>query len=212
MHDRAYSYWRGLAWALLLIVLINGRTSFAWKPIASSGSPITSYSLKQSHPGEASSSHELATSYSQFGSDKDVDDLVLPHSAVNGVETGTITHPIILNEDQENHYDSYILKDDVFKESSLSFSRTPVYSSSSSLSSSSDRCSVKKFAFNQDGAVEYNNELPELNQFTLCFWMRFTNHSGDHVMLTYEGECGFSLIIIRTLNCKFFLFFNCDVQ
>lgn len=186
MHDRAYSYWSGLAGALLLIILINGRTSFAWKPIASSGSPITSYSLKQSHPGEASSSHELATSYSQFGSDKDDDDLVLPHSAVNGVEAGTINHPIILNEDQENHYDSYILKDDVFKESSLSFPRTPVYSSPSS--SSSDHCSVKKFAFNQDGAVQYNNELPELNQFTLCFWMRFTNHSGDHVMLTYEAE------------------------
>ncbi|XP_034488876.1 uncharacterized protein LOC117792733 [Drosophila innubila] len=202
MYNREYSYC-GLAF--LLIVTFFG-CGTAWKPIASSGLPITSYSLKQSHPGEASSSHELATSYSQFGSNKDndhdhdnddEDDLVLPHSTVNAVETGSISHhPIILNDDQENHYESYILKDDVIKASSLSLPRTPLYVSSSSSSSSSslsaslssDRCSVKKFAFNQDGAVEYNNELPELDQFTLCFWMRFTNHTGDHVMLTYEAE------------------------
>ncbi|KAM8718378.1 hypothetical protein ACLKA7_000190 [Drosophila subpalustris] len=184
--------WSGLA---LVLFVINGLPSCvfvsAWKPIGSSLSPITSYSLKQSHPGEASSSHELATSYSQFDHNKDNDhvvddhdDLVLPHSTplhVNGVDAGSI----LLNDHEHNHYESYILKDDLIKESSLSFPRTtpPLYASTAS-----DRCSVKKFAFNQDGTVQYNNDLPELDQFTLCFWMRFTNHSGDHVMLTYEAE------------------------
>ncbi|EDW66452.1 uncharacterized protein b6 [Drosophila virilis] len=178
LHNRLF--WpTGCGAGLLLITLLGGvRVSFAWKPIAS-GSPITSYSLKQSHPGEASSSHELTTSYGQFGGDqKEEDDLLLARAAVvNGVETG-ITHPITLADDHENHYESYSLKDDVVEEPSLSFPRSPLYVA--------DRCSVKKFAFNQDGAVEYGNELPELDQFTLCFWMRFTNHSGDHVMLTYQ--------------------------
>ncbi|XP_064540249.1 uncharacterized protein b6 [Drosophila montana] len=174
LHNRAI--WpTGCGAGLVLITLLGARISFAWKPIAS-GSPITSYSLKQSHPGEASSSHELATSYAQFGGDQKEEDAI-----VNGVETG-ITHPITFADDHENHYESYSLKDDVVvDEPSLSFPRTPLYVSD-------DRCSVKKFAFNQDGAVEYNNELPELDQFTLCFWMRFTNHSGDHVMLTYQVE------------------------
>ncbi|XP_060661722.1 uncharacterized protein LOC132795179 [Drosophila nasuta] len=186
MHNRARI---SVGQALLLIILLNGRISFAWKPIASSGSPITTYSLKQSHPGEASSSHELATSYSQFGADKDENDLVsLPHAAAvtaseAGVGVGVLTHPITLSDDQENHYESYILKDDVIKESTLSFPRSPLYAAAAA----ADQCSVKKFAFNQDGVVEYNNELPELEQFTLCFWMRFTNHSGDHVMFTYEA-------------------------
>ncbi|TDG39680.1 hypothetical protein AWZ03_013899 [Drosophila navojoa] len=162
--------------AFLLLVHVD--SSLGWKPIASGGSPITSYSLKQSHPGEASSSHELATSYAQFGDSKEEDDLLLTRAAViNGVES---PHPITLIDDHDNHYKSYGLKDDVIEEPTISFPRSDIYAS--------DRCSVKKFAFNQDGAVEYDNELPELDQFTLCFWMRFTNHSGDHVMLTYEVE------------------------
>lgn len=51
-----------------------------------------------------------------------------------------------------------------------------------------DSCAVKKYAFNHDGVVQYSNKIPELNQFTVCYWMRFTNHSGDHVMLTYAGK------------------------
>lgn len=162
-----------------LLLLVHVGNSLGWKPIASGSSPITSYSLKQSHPGEASSSHELATSYAQFGEPKEEDDLLLTRAAlINGVES---SHPITLIDDHDNHYKSYGLKDDAIEKPTISFPRSNLYAS--------DRCSVKKFAFNQDGAVEYDNELPELDQFTLCFWMRFTNHSGDHVMLTYEGEC-----------------------
>lgn len=161
---------------LITLTLFHGHLCLAWKPIASSGA---SYTLKQSHPGEASSSHELATSYAQFNGDnnKDEEDLVLAHAAlVDGVKTGS---GLRLNADQENHYESYSLGDEAIKDPSLSFARSPLYVS--------DSCSVKKFAFNQDGIVIYDNELPELDQFTICFWMRFTNHSGDHVMFTYEG-------------------------
>lgn len=167
-------YSRACGLTFLVITLFHGRLCLAWKPIASGAS----YSLKQSHPGEASSSHELATSYAQFdGESKDEEDLVLAHAALaNGVKSGS---GIRVSDDHENHYESYSLSEEAIKDSSLTFARSPLYAS--------DNCSVKKFAFNQDGAVKYDNELPELDQFTICLWMRFTNHSGDHVMLTYEG-------------------------
>ncbi|XP_034649983.1 uncharacterized protein LOC117889633 [Drosophila subobscura] len=178
--------------------------SLAWKPIAvssgsgsgsgSGSSSTASYSLKQSHPGSASSSHELATSFAQFGAGKDSeevggagvgggeDELLLARSAiVNGVEhSSSLGHPITFGDHVEDQYESYSIEDEAHKEPQLTFTRSPLYGS--------DRCSVKKFAFNQDGEVEYGSPLlPELDQFTLCFWMRFTNHSGDHVLLTYEA-------------------------
>ncbi|XP_017006581.2 uncharacterized protein b6 [Drosophila takahashii] len=163
-------------------VLLNAVASFAWKPIAG-GSPIGStaaYSLKQSHPGSASSSHEMSTSFSQFasGSEKETaeDELGLLGRA------DPSQHPISFADHVEDQYESYSIEDEAAAaapKEPLTFARTPLYGS--------DRCSVKKFAFNQDGEVEYGNPMPELDQFTLCFWMRFTNHSGDHVLLTYEA-------------------------
>ncbi|XP_017054813.1 uncharacterized protein LOC108097182 [Drosophila ficusphila] len=182
---------QGLPLTLLSMVLLCAATSFAWKPIAvsSSGSGISgstaAYSLKQSHPGAASSSHEISTSFSQFNNDgKETavdaeDDLLLGRAPiVNGVDSSaSLSHPISFVDHVEDQYESYSIEDEAPKEP-LTFARTPLYGS--------DRCSVKKFAFNQDGEVEYGNPIPELEQFTLCFWMRFTNHSGDHVLLTYE--------------------------
>lgn len=49
-------------------------------------------------------------------------------------------------------------------------------------------CSVDKFAIEHEGTVQYDQSLPKLDQFTICNWMRFTNHSGDHVMFTYAGN------------------------
>jgi len=99
---------------------------------------------------------------------------------VNGVDSSAaVSHPISFADHLEDQYESYSIEDEAPKEP-LAFPRSPVYGS--------DRCSVKKFAFNQDGEVEYGNPMPELDQFTICFWMRFTNHSGDHVLLTYEGK------------------------
>uniref|UniRef100_A0A182NLU9 Pentraxin (PTX) domain-containing protein n=1 Tax=Anopheles dirus TaxID=7168 RepID=A0A182NLU9_9DIPT len=51
-----------------------------------------------------------------------------------------------------------------------------------------DTCSFEKYAFDHDGTVKYSNKLPALSQFTLCMWMRFTNHTGDHTIITYSVE------------------------
>ncbi|EDW82637.1 uncharacterized protein Dwil_GK25027 [Drosophila willistoni] len=178
-----------LCTALMLCILLVG-SSCAWKPIASSvgsGSGTASYSLKQSHPGAASSSHELATSFATQS--KDDHDGLLAASVGSPLATSASQHgsSIAFAHDIDDleldNYDSYSLEHEhaIAQDPTISFphTRSPLYGS--------DRCSVKKFAFNQDGVVEYGNQLPELDQFTLCFWMRFTNHSGDHVLLTYEA-------------------------
>uniref|UniRef100_A0A182QR11 Uncharacterized protein n=1 Tax=Anopheles farauti TaxID=69004 RepID=A0A182QR11_9DIPT len=54
--------------------------------------------------------------------------------------------------------------------------------------SGDDTCSFEKYAFDHDGTVKYSNKLPALSQFTLCMWMRFTNHTGDHTIITYSGK------------------------
>ncbi|XP_052857018.1 uncharacterized protein LOC128265196 [Drosophila gunungcola] len=169
---------QGIPRTLLIAVLLNAAVSFAWKPISGS---TAAYSLKQSHPGTASSSHEISASFSQFASEDkttEVGDEVLPGRAavLGGVDSSaSVVHPISFADHVEDQYESYSIE----AEEPATFTRTPLYGS--------ERCSVKKFAFNQDGEVEYGNQMPELDQFTICFWMRFTNHSGDHVLLTYEA-------------------------
>lgn len=153
---------------ILRVLLVLGASSslaLAWKPISGS---TAAYSLKQSHPGSASSSHELSTSFTDptGAGENDEDTQLLLSRARPGISF-------------EDQYESYSLEDAI-PPKDLGFTRTPLYGS--------NECSVKKFAFNQDGEVEYGNHLPELDQFTICFWMRFTNHTGDHVLLTYEGE------------------------
>jgi hypothetical protein len=36
--------------------------------------------------------------------------------------------------------------------------------------------------------IKYNQHIGKLDQFTLCTWMRFTKHDGDHVMFTYAVD------------------------
>ncbi|XP_017109665.2 uncharacterized protein b6 [Drosophila bipectinata] len=147
---------------VLLVLGVSSSLALAWKPISGS---TAAYSLKQSHPGAASSSHELSTSFTDpTGAGEDEDPQLLLSRA----------RPISF----EDQYESYSLEDATVPKDH-GFTRTPLYGS--------NECSVKKFAFNQDGEVEYGNHLPELDQFTICFWMRFTNHTGDHVLLTYEA-------------------------
>lgn len=55
-------------------------------------------------------------------------------------------------------------------------------------------CSVDKFALEHEGTIQYDQSLPKLDQFTICNWMRFTNHSGDHVLFTYSGKKKFKYI------------------
>lgn len=54
---------------------------------------------------------------------------------------------------------------------------------------------MDKYALEYEGTLQYDKTLPKLDQFTLCAWMRFTNHSGDHTIFTYSGE--FSKIILK---------------
>lgn len=56
-----------------------------------------------------------------------------------------------------------------------------------------DSCAFDKFAIDHEATINYDtSSMKTLEQFTLCLWMRFTKHDGDHVLFTYAGE----LIII----------------
>lgn len=52
----------------------------------------------------------------------------------------------------------------------------------------SDQCSVDKYALENEGTIQYDTAIQKLDQFTLCAWMRFTNHKGDHSIFTYSGK------------------------
>lgn len=56
---------------------------------------------------------------------------------------------------------------------------------------------MEKFAFEDEGTIQYQVVVPKLEQFTLCAWLRFTNHDGDHSMFTYSGkDFFFSLLLL----------------
>lgn len=55
----------------------------------------------------------------------------------------------------------------------------------------SDTCSIYKVSMNQElyfQYLEYEKDLPELKEFTLCMWMKFHNHSADHPLFSYAGK------------------------
>ncbi|KAJ0183663.1 hypothetical protein K1T71_000086 [Dendrolimus kikuchii] len=52
----------------------------------------------------------------------------------------------------------------------------------------SDTCSIYKVSMNQElfyQYVEYEKDLPDLKEFTLCMWTKFHNHSEDHPLFSY---------------------------
>ncbi|XP_072931299.1 uncharacterized protein [Epargyreus clarus] len=52
----------------------------------------------------------------------------------------------------------------------------------------SDSCSVYKVSMNQELTyqyLEYEKNLPDLKEFTLCLWSKFHNHSLDHPLFSY---------------------------
>lgn len=62
-----------------------------------------------------------------------------------------------------------------------------------------DSCAFDKYAIDHEATINYDtSSLKTLDQFTLCLWMRFTKHDGDHVLFTYAGE-----LIIIALPCCF---------
>ncbi|XP_012161536.1 uncharacterized protein LOC105665380 [Ceratitis capitata] len=171
-----------LATALLLCSYLT--PSYAWKPIVG-GAFTTTFNLQQSHPGSATSAKSLtlggsssSSSGSSGGSSAESAEYstspLLPQEAASKVLSGVgdavaIAAPLTSHAGLKFESDEFEYERDLFGGGDYR----------------EDHCAVKKFAFNHDGIVTYENDLPALNQFTICFWSRYTNHSGDHVLLTY---------------------------
>ncbi|KAF7278111.1 hypothetical protein GWI33_008874 [Rhynchophorus ferrugineus] len=54
-----------------------------------------------------------------------------------------------------------------------------------------DQCSLYKVGFTQDlyfQYIRYKTSLPDLKEFTLCYWAKFTNHSNDHPIFSYAVD------------------------
>lgn len=54
-----------------------------------------------------------------------------------------------------------------------------------------DQCSLYKVGFSQDlyfQYIQYKVSLPELKEFTLCYWAKFFNHSNDHPIFSYAVD------------------------
>lgn len=56
---------------------------------------------------------------------------------------------------------------------------------------SGGQCEIYKVGFTQDlyfQYVQYKTDIPDMKEFTLCFWSKFTNHSNDHPLFSYAGK------------------------
>jgi hypothetical protein len=65
------------------------------------------------------------------------------------------------------------------------------HQSASPLRSSSNQCELYKVGFLQDlyfQYIQYKTHVPEMKEFTLCYWSKFANHSNDHPIFSYAGE------------------------
>ncbi|XP_046984223.1 uncharacterized protein LOC124554202 [Schistocerca americana] len=50
------------------------------------------------------------------------------------------------------------------------------------------QCALYKVTFTQDlyfQYIQYKADIPDIQQFTLCAWTKFTNHSNDHPIFSY---------------------------
>lgn len=59
------------------------------------------------------------------------------------------------------------------------------------LQGSNDQCGLFKVSFTQDyyeQYIEYKADIPNLKEFTLCYWVKFYNHSNDHPIFSYGDE------------------------
>ncbi|XP_044727831.1 uncharacterized protein LOC123291563 [Chrysoperla carnea] len=62
---------------------------------------------------------------------------------------------------------------------------------SSGLTPAADPCGNYKVGFIQDlyfQYIQYKHEIPEMKEFTLCMWTKFTNHSNDHPLFSYAVD------------------------
>ncbi|KAJ8975433.1 hypothetical protein NQ317_000169 [Molorchus minor] len=54
-----------------------------------------------------------------------------------------------------------------------------------------DQCEIHKVGFTQDlyfQYIQYKTHIPDLKQFTLCYWAKFYNHSNDHPIFSYAVD------------------------
>lgn len=57
--------------------------------------------------------------------------------------------------------------------------------------SQGDQCGLHKVSFTQDlyfQYIQYKTYIPEMREFTLCYWTKYVNHSTDHPLFSYAGE------------------------
>ncbi|VEN53951.1 unnamed protein product [Callosobruchus maculatus] len=57
--------------------------------------------------------------------------------------------------------------------------------------SAGNQCEVYKVGFTQDlyfQYVQYKTDVPDMKEFTLCFWTKFYNHSNDHPVFSYAVD------------------------
>lgn len=54
-----------------------------------------------------------------------------------------------------------------------------------------DQCGLYKVGFSQDlyfQYIQYKTHIPEMKEFTLCYWNKYGNHSTDHPLFSYAGK------------------------
>nr|CAI5823674.1 unnamed protein product [Callosobruchus analis] len=59
------------------------------------------------------------------------------------------------------------------------------------IGSAGNQCEVYKVGFTQDlyfQYVQYKTDVPDMKEFTLCFWTKFYNHSNDHPIFSYADR------------------------
>lgn len=52
--------------------------------------------------------------------------------------------------------------------------------------------------------MEYEKDMPDLKEFTLCMWTKFHNHSDDHPLFSYSGWY-FSFLLYPYVRSKYLL-------
>ncbi|KAG4070161.1 hypothetical protein HA402_003851 [Bradysia odoriphaga] len=149
---------------------MNTSGVLSWKPIVSP----SSFSISQHHPALGQSHNTISD-----GADTSAESTITYHgnSFLNHHAPG---HALIdSDEDTEAR---------VVHSGGAGYHYGPKFLSGLLPSTVDQHCSVDKFAVEHEGTVQYEQSLPKMDQFTVCTWMRFTNHSGDHVLFTYSVD------------------------
>lgn len=103
---------------------------------------------------------------------------------VSAIETGADWQPIAQPELLGGIKEVPVVHPTAAGYVSLGFSQTP-------LQGNNDKCELYKVGFLQDlyfQYIQYKTHVPEMKEFTLCYWSKFFNHSNDHPVFSYAGK------------------------